>query len=131
VLDGVQGAEGRCHGNHFLDFYIWDAHWCHLANATKPSVCGGDAASCQITLTSCYDRTQEVSQYAELPALYYAVTQDDCRPLLYFSYGFFMLFVLKQRKTFPLPSCVLSVLCVLFYKHHQLYRPYRSSYTFQ
>jgi len=29
------------------------AHWCHLANTIKPSVCGGDAALCQITLTTC------------------------------------------------------------------------------
>ena len=21
---------GRCHGNHFLAFCIWGAHWCHL-----------------------------------------------------------------------------------------------------
>jgi len=51
VLDG--GAEGRCHGNHFLAFYIWDARWRHLANAIEPSMCGGDAALCQITLTTC------------------------------------------------------------------------------
>jgi len=36
----------------------WDvldgsAHWYHLANATEPSVCVGDAALCQITLTTC------------------------------------------------------------------------------
>ena len=30
-----------------------DAHWRHLANTTEPSVCGGDAACCQITLTTC------------------------------------------------------------------------------
>jgi len=30
------------------------AHWRHLANTTEPSVCGGDAALCQITLTTCY-----------------------------------------------------------------------------
>jgi len=30
------------------------AHWRHLANTTEPSICGGDAALCQITLTSCY-----------------------------------------------------------------------------
>jgi len=30
----------------------WDAHWRHLANTTEPSVCGGDAALCQITLTT-------------------------------------------------------------------------------
>ena len=30
------------------------ADWRHLANATEPSMCGGDAACCQITLTSCF-----------------------------------------------------------------------------
>ena len=33
---------------------IWGAHWRHLANATESSVCSGDAALCQITLTSWY-----------------------------------------------------------------------------
>ena len=28
--------------------------WRHLANTSEPSVCGGDAAFCQITLTTCY-----------------------------------------------------------------------------
>jgi len=32
-----------------LAFYIWRAHWHHLANTTKPSMCDGDAALCQIT----------------------------------------------------------------------------------
>jgi len=30
------------------------AHWRHLANTIEPSVCGGDAVLCQITLTTCY-----------------------------------------------------------------------------
>jgi len=30
------------------------AHWRHLANTTEPSVCGGDAVLCQITVTSCF-----------------------------------------------------------------------------
>jgi len=30
------------------------AHGRHLANTTEPSMCGGDAACCQITLTTCY-----------------------------------------------------------------------------
>jgi len=38
----------------FLVFYILAAHWRHLANTTEPSVCGGDAALCQITLTTCF-----------------------------------------------------------------------------
>jgi len=37
-----------------LAFYIWGAHWHHLKNTTEPSMCGGDAALCQITLTTCY-----------------------------------------------------------------------------
>jgi len=30
------------------------AHWRHLANTIEPSVCGGDAVLCQITLTTWY-----------------------------------------------------------------------------
>jgi len=37
----------------FLAFCIWGAHWRHLKNTTEPSMCGGDAALCQITLTTC------------------------------------------------------------------------------
>ena len=37
-----------------LAFYIWGAHWCHLANTTEPFMCGGDTAFCEITLTTCY-----------------------------------------------------------------------------
>ena len=32
----------------------WGADWRQLANTIEPSVCGGDAALCQITLTTCY-----------------------------------------------------------------------------
>jgi len=50
---------------------MW-AHWRHLPNTTEPSVCGGDAVLCQITLTTCccyyylhlYQwRTNEVTSY--------------------------------------------------------------------
>ena len=37
----------------FLALYRWGAHWRHLKNTTEPSMCGGDAALCQITLTTC------------------------------------------------------------------------------
>jgi len=30
------------------------ADWRHLANTIEPSVCGGDAVLCQITLTTCF-----------------------------------------------------------------------------
>jgi len=48
-----------------MPFWIWTrvgprkhvldggAHWRHLANTTKPSMCGGDVALCQITLITC------------------------------------------------------------------------------
>ena len=36
-----------------MAFYIWGAHWRHLKNTTEPSMCGGNAALCQITLTTC------------------------------------------------------------------------------
>jgi len=49
----VSAAKGRCHGKQFLAFYIRGAHWRHLGNTTEPSVCCGDAALCQITLTTC------------------------------------------------------------------------------
>jgi len=38
----------------FFAFYIWGAHWRHLKNTTEPSMCGGVAALCQITLTTCF-----------------------------------------------------------------------------
>jgi len=37
--------------NHVLD---GGAHWRHQENTIEPSVCGGDAALCQITLTTCW-----------------------------------------------------------------------------
>jgi len=33
-----------------------DAHWRHLKNTIEPSMCGGDAACCQITLATCIFR---------------------------------------------------------------------------
>jgi len=30
------------------------AHWRHVVNTIEPHVCGGYAALCQITLTTCY-----------------------------------------------------------------------------
>jgi len=35
--------------------YVQGAHQRHLANTTEPSMCGGDAACCQITLATCFD----------------------------------------------------------------------------
>jgi len=36
--------------NHVLD---WGAHRRNLPNTVEPSMCGGDAALCQVTLTTC------------------------------------------------------------------------------
>jgi len=38
----------------FLAFCIWGVHWRQLVNVTELSMCSGDAALCQITLTACY-----------------------------------------------------------------------------
>jgi len=53
-MEPLPRPKEHCHDNRFLAFYILGAHWCHLANTTEPSMCGGDAALCQITLTTCY-----------------------------------------------------------------------------
>jgi len=46
--------QGRCHGNHFVPMCPHSkAHWRHLANTTESSICCGDAALCQIALTTC------------------------------------------------------------------------------
>jgi len=37
-----------------IGVYYMGAHWRHLVNTMEPSMCGGDAALCQITLTTCY-----------------------------------------------------------------------------
>ena len=38
----------------FFAFYIWGARWRHIKNMTEPSMCGGDVALCQMTMTTCY-----------------------------------------------------------------------------
>jgi len=38
------------------------AHWRHLANATEPSVCGGDATLCEITLTTRFQSSQHLAR---------------------------------------------------------------------
>jgi len=48
----LSGVVNRA-GNHVLD---GDTHWRHLANTVEPSVCGGDAALCRITLTTCFTK---------------------------------------------------------------------------
>jgi len=49
----------------FLAFYIWGAHWRHLKNTIEPSMCIGDAALCQITLTTCYDLDHSLHRLRE------------------------------------------------------------------
>jgi len=45
------------------------APWRHLSNVTEPSVCGGDAAFCQVTLTTCkrFFRTAHLAYGENLP----------------------------------------------------------------
>ena len=68
LMEGLSGQPTKCRycntlqlrdvamASIFMAFYIWGAHWCHLANTctTEPSMYGGDVALCQITLTTCY-----------------------------------------------------------------------------
>ena len=59
-------------------------HWHHLVNATEPSVCGGDAAFYQITLTTCVllssGEIQFVSdRYKSVVVPYFPV----CKPRLF------------------------------------------------
>jgi len=51
----------------FLAFHMWGAHWRHLKNTTEPSMCGGDAALCQITLTICFIGTSPSSNIDRPP----------------------------------------------------------------
>jgi len=37
-----------------MPFQDWGAHWRHLLNAIKPSMCDSNAVFCQITLTTCH-----------------------------------------------------------------------------
>jgi len=51
------GKQSRCRLGHAFGWAegsmcYTGAHWSHLAHTTEPSVCGGDAALCQITLTT-------------------------------------------------------------------------------
>ena len=55
-----------------LAFYIWRAHCRHIANTIEPSMCGGDATLCQITLTTCYYQRLSLSCHI------YAMTSDQC-----------------------------------------------------
>jgi len=40
---------------HHRTTYVDVAYWCHLSNMIEPSVCGGDAVLCQITLNTDYN----------------------------------------------------------------------------
>ena len=62
----------------FLAFYTWGAHWRHLKITTEPSMCGGDAALCQITLSTCYVYDQNA--FCTGCKLQYIVN-DNCRRL--------------------------------------------------
>jgi len=38
---------------------VGGSHWRHLADTVEPSMRGGDAFFCEITLTTCYGRAME------------------------------------------------------------------------
>jgi len=49
-IEMLFGMRNRVHGSR----EPWCAHWRHLANTIEPFVCCGDAALCEMTLTTCY-----------------------------------------------------------------------------
>jgi len=53
VLDGSPQVRRDVATATIFGFLYMGAHWRHLANTAEPSVCGGDAALCPITLTTC------------------------------------------------------------------------------
>jgi len=62
----------------FLAFYVWGAHWRHLKNTTEPSMCGGDAALYQITLTTVIIRPHRSTTYVDT-AYSYRSSSVVCR----------------------------------------------------
>jgi len=50
ILKATQQGAAPVRCGWRLECTRWGAHWRHLANTTEPSVCGGDAALCQMTL---------------------------------------------------------------------------------
>jgi len=53
-------------GNRYIR---WGVHWRHLTNTTEQSVCGGDAALCRITPTSCLLLMQVENETAAVSAV--------------------------------------------------------------
>ena len=49
----------------FLSCHIWGVHWRNLANTTELFLYGGDAALCQITLTTCSCQSSKLSHTIE------------------------------------------------------------------
>jgi len=63
------------------------AHWRHLKNTTEPPTCGGDAALCQITLTTCFLHGATLTAVNERHSLYYERLVRDRRQTLLVSEG--------------------------------------------
>ena len=64
----------------------WGAHWRQQANTTEPSVCGGNAALCQITSTTCliegsikYQSTRIIVHFNYFSVLFWTVVSGFCR----------------------------------------------------
>jgi len=63
IQQGAEPVRYECRLERAID---GGAHWRNLANTTEPSVCGGDAALCQITLTTClFGNVQVVTATAD------------------------------------------------------------------
>ena len=75
---GFGSAEGTCYTG---------SHCCHLANTIEPSMSGGDAASCQITvtMTTCYDGDADLTRCRVRLRCRQSVVRfaTECRPALW------------------------------------------------
>jgi len=59
---------------HVLD---WGIHWRNLANPIEPPMFGGDAAFCQITLTSRFQLLELLCVFGMLRAFRHLITKQE------------------------------------------------------
>jgi len=64
--------------NHVLG---GSAHWHHLANTIEPSVCGDNAACCQITLNTCFSTMQLIHIHSCMTILTHAMSIQVINPI--------------------------------------------------
>jgi len=69
---------GQTRVHQRTNILVVGAHWRFLANAIEPSVCGGDAAFCQISLALVFIRPHRSTTYVDV-AYRYRPSSMVCR----------------------------------------------------